>query len=64
MKAYGRLGQVAEDDIPDDVRALMNEREAARVAQNWAEADRLRDKAELMGYIIEDSSEGPKLTKK
>ncbi len=59
-----QLGHISEDDIPDEVRELMNEREAARVAHNWGEADRLRDKIDLLGYIIEDSAEGPKLTKK
>lgn len=57
------LGIVAHADIPRKVEDLMNEREVARIAQNWTEADRLRDAIKLAGFIVEDSPEGPKLLK-
>lgn len=57
------LGQIANNEIPEEIKDLLNAREAARVAQNWQEADRLRDAITLKGYTIEDSSEGPKLSK-
>ncbi len=59
-----QLGQINTNDIPEDIKQLLDEREAARVARNWPEADRLREAIGQKGYEIEDSAEGPKLTKK
>lgn len=59
-----QLGHVDTTEIPEEVKGLLEEREAARIAQNWPEADRLRDKIGLLGYNIEDSSDGARLTKK
>lgn len=58
------LGHVATDALPEKIQALLQEREVARIAKNYAEADRLRDAIEHEGYVLEDSAEGPKLTKK
>ena len=57
------LGLLANNEIPEEIKTLLDEREAARVAQNWAEADRLRDAISIKGYTVEDTSEGPKLSK-
>lgn len=57
------LGHVAVDSLPEKIQDFIAERKAARVAQNWAEADRIRDAIEFEGYTLEDSSEGPKVTK-
>ena len=56
------LGYIDDSDIPESVKKLLDEREAARVAQNWAEADRLREAILLNGYEIEDTESGPKLS--
>jgi cysteinyl-tRNA synthetase len=58
------LGHVATDSLPENIQELLDQREAARIAKNWPEADRLRDAVSFEGYVLEDSSEGPKLTKK
>lgn len=58
-----QLGVVSASDIPDEIQELINEREAARIAKNWLEADRLRDAIKLKGYILEDSANGPKVSK-
>ncbi len=57
------LGIVSHEDIPADIQELINKREAARIAQNWMEADFLRDALSLKGYAIEDTAYGPKVTK-
>ncbi len=57
------LGHVAQNDLPRKVQEMLEQREAARIARNWAESDRLRDAIALAGYTVEDSSEGPKLIK-
>jgi cysteinyl-tRNA synthetase len=57
------LGFLAPEAIPEDIKALMEEREAARLIRNWEEADRLRDALQVKGYIVEDTKDGPKLTR-
>jgi cysteinyl-tRNA synthetase len=57
------LGVVATDELPADIQALIDEREAARIARNWEVADVLREKLKLKGYVVEDTPQGPKVTK-
>ncbi len=40
------------------VEAFIEERNAARVAKNWAESDRLRDVLLTLGVVIKDSKDG------
>ena len=44
----------------DAINALLQEREAARGAGNFAEADRIRDELAARGIVIEDGPEGPR----
>ncbi len=53
-----RPGAAAESDPRID--GLVAEREAARRARDWAEADRIRDLLAEEGIVIEDSPEGPR----
>lgn len=48
---------------PAEVRKLMDQREAARAAQDWARADELRDKIKKRGYAVEDTPQGPRVKK-
>jgi cysteinyl-tRNA synthetase len=50
--------------IPDEVLALLKQREEARVAKNWAESDRLRDEIAKLGWIVKDTKDGQKLSQK
>ena len=50
-------------DIPADVKAIAEERWAARTARDWAKSDELRNKLAEMGYAVKDSKEGYELTK-
>ncbi len=45
------------------VEALIAERQAARKAKNYAEADRIRDEIKEMGYVLEDTPQGVKFHK-
>ena len=56
------LGHLSPKDIPADIQAMIDEREAARIARNWPEADRLRGTIAQKGYQLEDTAEGPKIT--
>ncbi|PWN00639.1 cysteine--tRNA ligase [Massilioclostridium coli] len=53
-----------EDEVPAEVMALVEQRAAARKAKDFALADSLRDQINEMGYLIEETRQGTKLTKK
>lgn len=57
------LGVVAMNELPEEIQSLIDEREAARIARNWDVADVIREKLKLKGYEIEDTAQGPKVTK-
>jgi len=50
----------AEQALPPEVAALIEEREAARDAKDWARADALREQLAQMGCAIEDTPQGPR----
>jgi cysteinyl-tRNA synthetase len=47
--------------VPPHVQALLAQREQARAAKQWAEADRLRDEIRAAGFEVTDSPDGPQL---
>lgn len=51
-------------EVPDDIKAIADERFEARKAKNWAESDRLRDILAEKGYAVIDSKDGYTLEKK
>lgn len=57
------LGVVGTDDLSDEIQQLIDNREAARIARNWEQADFFREKLKMKGYTIEDTPQGPKVTK-
>lgn len=46
--------------LDSDVEALIEARQAARGAKNWAESDRIRDLLKEQGVILEDTPQGVK----
>ncbi|MEI7435906.1 MAG: cysteine--tRNA ligase [bacterium] len=48
---------------PPELLALLDARQAARKAKDWAEADRLRQEITRQGWVIEDTPKGPRLKK-
>jgi cysteinyl-tRNA synthetase len=62
-RVLGYLRQAGEQ-AGDEIRRLADDREAARQAGNWTEADRLRRRIGELGWEIRDTAEGPKLKKK
>lgn len=54
----GLLYNKNNDDIPDDVKALVEQRAAARKEKNFALADELRNKITEMGYVVEETKQG------
>jgi cysteinyl-tRNA synthetase len=58
------LDAEAGDGAPDaEAVALLDRREAARAARDWAEADRLRDELTARGWQVRDSPAGPELVR-
>lgn len=54
LRSSGGEGGLSDDEI----EALLQRRQEARAARNFAEADRLRDELAAQGIIIEDSPQG------
>lgn len=52
-----------KQDIPQEVKAIAEERAKARAEKNWAKSDELREKIKSLGYEIKDSKEGYSLNK-
>ncbi len=50
-------------EAPPEVLSLMHEREVARRDKDWKRADELRDMIAGHGYVVEDTAEGPKLSR-
>lgn len=48
-------------EAPPEIQALLQERQAARKAKDFARADAIRDQLKAEGWIIEDTPKGPKL---
>ena len=61
----GVLGLLTKerDDLPEEIRALAEERAQARKEKNWARSDELRDAIRAAGYILEDTKQGQKIRK-
>jgi cysteinyl-tRNA synthetase len=47
-----------------EARQLMEEREEARAAKDFARADELRDRLAELGWTVRDSADGPQLVPK
>lgn len=56
--------QKPKDDIPDDIKAIADERFAARKNKDWATSDALRKKLDDLGYTVLDGKDGYTITKK
>jgi len=50
--------ETEERSLDDEVRGLIDRREAARAAKDWGEADRIRDELTARGIVLEDTPEG------
>jgi len=51
-------------DVPQEIRALVARREAARAARDFAQADEIRREIEKSGYRVEDGPHGPVVVRK
>ena len=49
--------------LPGEVQKLVDDRQAARAARDWAMSDQLRDAIQNMGYTVHDTKDGMKVIK-
>ena len=63
MDVLGLMPRKTGEEFPAEVLALLDERQEARKAKNYARADEIRDQLKALGYAIEDSRQGAKLKK-
>ena len=55
--------QNKEQELPQEIQALVKQRDFARQNKNWAESDRIRDILIDQGYTIKDTSQGTMIQK-
>ncbi len=69
LKAWDTIDQVlgigakATDEVPAELLALLEERQAARKAKDFKRSDAIRDELKAKGWVIEDTPKGPRLKK-
>ena len=54
----GLLYNSNEEEIPEEITKLIEQRKAARKAKDFALADKLRDEITAKGYIVEETRQG------
>ncbi len=55
------VGAPTEVEVPAEINALLEARQAARKARDFKRADAVRDELKSKGWIIEDTPKGPKV---
>ncbi len=53
-----------QEEIPEEILNLIEQRKIARENKNWEESDRLRDLINSKGYNIKDTKEGTEVSKR
>jgi cysteinyl-tRNA synthetase len=63
-KVFGlQLDKEERFELPKDIKELVEQRETARKLQKWGLADELREKIKQKGYWVNDTQQGPEVTK-
>jgi cysteinyl-tRNA synthetase len=52
-----------EENIPEEIKTLVDEREEAREKKDFKKADEIRKEIEKRGYLVEDTKDGFKIKK-
>ena len=58
IDVLGLLYSRKEESLDEKVEQMIADRQAARAAKNWAEADRIRDELKAMGIELKDTKQG------
>jgi cysteinyl-tRNA synthetase len=55
------IGAAPEAEVPAELNALLEERQAARKAKDFKRSDAIRDELKVKGWVIEDTPKGARL---
>ena len=58
-----KIDEYKEEEIPQEIKELLELRKQARENKEWNESDRLREEIKAKGYIVKDSKEGQTIEK-
>ena len=58
------IGEKADAEVPRELVARLEQREAARKAKDFKMADAIREELKLKGWVIEDTPKGPHLKRR
>ncbi len=61
---FGIFGEARKEMLDSEIQALIDERQAARKAKNFARSDEIRDQLTGMGIILEDTKDGVRWRRK
>jgi cysteinyl-tRNA synthetase len=62
-KIFEILPKKKKQKTPDKIQELVKQREGYRLEKNWQAADEIREELKTLGYIIEDTPSGTKISK-
>ncbi len=60
----GIIPKAKEQEVPEQVQQLVDEREQYRQNKDWAKADEVRGQIEERGYLVDDTPFGPIVSEK
>lgn len=63
MNSVLGFASAGEAEIPAELTALLEERQAARRAKDFKRSDAIRDDMKARGWVIEDTPKGPRMRK-
>jgi len=55
------LNNIKKQEIPEQVKKLVKQREKYRIEKKWEKADEIRKEIEKLGYSVEDTKKGTKI---
>ena len=58
-----KITEKKEEEIPQEILDLVEQRKIARQEKNWAESDRLRDLITEKGCSVKDTKDGVEVSK-
>jgi cysteinyl-tRNA synthetase len=60
LNAVFGFGMPVKSEVPAEVQLLVEERQTARKAKNFKRSDEIRDQLAKLGWIVEDTPQGPR----
>ena len=62
-KVEDSVKEEKEDELPEEVKDILQQRKQAREEKQWEQSDILRDKIKEMGYLVKDTKNGQEIEK-